>query len=69
MSKARNIADIIGGSVELSTANVTTVDLGDWTVTESTGTLYFAYQGTNKFSLDSSGNLTVVSDVTAYGTL
>ncbi len=52
-----------------STLNATTVDLGDWTVTESSGTLYFATGGTNKMKLDSSGNLTVVGDVTAYGTI
>lgn len=40
-----------------------------WTVTESGGTLYFAYSGTNKAKLDSSGNLTVVGNVTAYGTV
>jgi hypothetical protein len=51
------------------TANVTTVDLGDWTVTESSGTLFFAYQGTNKMKVDSSGNLTCVGDVTAFGTV
>lgn len=40
-----------------------------WTVTESGGTLYFAYSGTNKAKLDSSGNLTVIGNVTAYGTI
>ena len=52
-----------------STLNATTVDLGDWTVTESAGVLYFAYQGTNKMKVDSSGNLTVTGNVTAYGTV
>jgi hypothetical protein len=47
----------------------TTVDLGDWTVTESAGVLYFATGGTNKMKLDASGNLTVVGNVTAYGTV
>ena len=51
------------------TANVTTVDLGDWTVTESSGVLYFATGGTNKMKLDASGNLTVTGNVTAYGTV
>ena len=48
---------------------VTTVDLGNWTITESAGVLYFATSGTNKMKLDASGNLTVVGDVTAYGTI
>ena len=52
-----------------STLNVTTVDLGDWTITESAGVLYFATGGTNKMKLDASGNLTVTGNVTAYGTV
>jgi len=47
----------------------TTVDLGNWTVTESSGVLYFATGGTNKMKLDASGNLTVVGDISAYGTV
>lgn len=47
----------------------TTVDLGDWTVTESAGVLYFATGGVNKMKIDASGNLTVVGNVTAYGTI
>ena len=53
----------------ITTGNITTVDLGNWTVTESAGVLYFANGGTNKMKLDSSGNLTVVGNVTAYGTV
>jgi len=52
-----------------STLNATTVDLGNWTVTESSGVLYFATGGTNKMKLDASGNLTVTGNVTAYGTV
>ena len=52
-----------------TTANITTVDLGNWTVTESSGVLYFATGGTNKMKLDSSGDLTVVGNITAYGTV
>ena len=51
------------------TTYTNTVDLGNWTVTESAGVLYFATGGTNKMKLDASGNLTVVGDVTAYGTI
>jgi hypothetical protein len=53
----------------ITTANVTTVDLGDWTITEAGGVLKFATDGINKMSLDASGNLTVVGDVTAYGSI
>ena len=56
-------------ALTMTTANATTVDLGNWTITESSGVLYFATGGTNKMKLDASGNLTVVGDVTAYGTV
>ena len=59
-------AVVYGSSGEVQ---ATTVDLGNWTVTESAGVLYFATSGTNKMKLDASGNLTVVGDVTAYGTV
>lgn len=42
---------------------------GGWTVKESGGVLYFAVSGVNKMKLDASGNLTVVGNVTAYGTV
>ena len=52
-----------------STLNATTVDLGDWTITESAGVLYFATTAGNKMKLDANGNLTVTGDITAYGTV
>ena len=48
---------------------ITTLDLGNWTITESSGVLYFASSGSNKMKLDASGNLTVVGNITAYGTV
>lgn len=45
----------------------TTVDLGDWTITQSGSSLKFAYQGTNRFSLASNGALTVENNITAFG--
>jgi hypothetical protein len=51
------------------TLNATTVDLGNWTVTEAVGVLYFATGGVNKMKLDATGNLTVVGNVSAYGTM
>ena len=41
----------------------------NWTVTASGTNLTFAYNGVNKMRLDSSGNLTVTGDVTAFGTI
>ena len=40
-----------------------------WTVTASGTNLTFAYGGTNRMRLDSSGNLTVTGNVTGYGTI
>ena len=42
---------------------------GGWAVTPSGTTLYFAYNGVNKAKLDSSGNLTCIGNITAYGTV
>lgn len=50
-----------------STLNATTVDLGDWTITQSGSDLKFAYQGTDRFKLSSAGALEVEGDVTANG--
>lgn len=62
--------DTMTGDLSVNgTVNVTTVDFGDWTITENSGVLYFATGGTNKMKLDASGNLTVTGDVTAYGTV
>jgi len=41
----------------------------DWTFEVSSNTLIFKYGGTGKMKLDSSGNLTVVGNVTAYGSI
>lgn len=45
------------------------VSASGWSVIETSTVLYFAYGGVNKFKIDSSGNLTVVGNVTAYGTV
>ena len=59
------------GSYNFTAATLfaTTLDTGAWTVSESSGVLYFKYNGVNKMKLDSSGNLTVTGNVTAYGTV
>lgn len=67
--KALNQGVATTDSPTFVTLNATTVDLGNWTVTESAGILYFATGGVNKMKLDASGNLTVTGDVTAYGTV
>ena len=41
----------------------------NWTVTAAGTNLTFAYGGVNKMRLDSSGNITVIGNVTAYGAI
>jgi len=53
--------------VILGTVNTSTIDLGDWTITQSGTDLKFAYQGTDRLKLSSTGALTVENDVTAFG--
>ena len=48
---------------------LTKVTLANWTIIESAGVLYFKSGGVNKMKLDASGNLTVVGEVTAYGSV
>ena len=55
------------GTLNAPTANVTTVDLGDWTITQSGANLLFSHNGTARFKLSSSGALTVEGDITAFG--
>lgn len=55
------------GNLDL-TADVLTLNT-NWTVTGSGTNLIFAYSGTNVAKIDSAGNLTVIGDVTAFGTI
>jgi hypothetical protein len=49
---------------------INSVDMGDWTIEDNGSTvLNIKYNGTNVFKLDSSGNLTVIGNITAYGTV
>jgi len=64
---------VIGGTTPaagtFTTATATTVALGSgWTVTVSGGKLTFLSSGNARASIDSSGNLIVSGNVTAYGT-
>ena len=56
-------------TADLTTANVTTVDLGDWTVTQTGTNLVFSTGGVGKMKLDASGNLTVAGNVTGFSTI
>jgi hypothetical protein len=63
------VTTLTATTANITTANITTVDLGNWTIKETSGVLYFATGGVNKMKLDASGNLTVVGDITGYGTI
>jgi hypothetical protein len=54
-----------------TTSGAVTISGGtaNWVVTPSGVNLIFSYGGVNKMKLDSSGNLTVVGDITAYGSV
>ena len=52
-----------------SATSASKISASTWVVEESGGVLYFKVSGVNKAKLDSSGNLTVVGNVTAYGTV
>ena len=60
---------LVAPTADITTANVTTVDLGDWTITQSGANLVFSTGGVGKMKLDASGNLTVVGDVTGFGSI
>ena len=51
-----------GGEVKANT-----IALGNWTITESGSELKFAYSGTNRFKITSTGATVAEGDVTAFG--
>ena len=55
------------GNITLSGA-VTSLTTANFTVQQSGGKLIIQYGGTTLFSIDSSGNMTTIANVTAYGT-
>jgi hypothetical protein len=57
----------INGNANTATSAVSLVTT-NFSIVESGGTLYFKYGTTNVASLDASGNLTVLANVTGYGT-
>lgn len=66
-----NSKAVVYGSSGEVVGNTITLDNGsnDWTVTVTSNKLRFAYNGTDKMELDTSGNLTVTGDITAYGSI
>ena len=62
-------AQLNGVSPNLSGTITVAGGTQNWTVIASGANLTFAYDGVNKMRLDSSGNLTVTGNVTAFGTI
>jgi hypothetical protein len=66
VASAADIVGQIGVTAVAYAANLVTTN---WAISESGGRLVFSHNGTAKFSIDSSGNMVVTGNVTAYGTL
>lgn len=56
----------VTGSIAIGAGAITTTT---WSISEISGVIYFKSNGVSKAKLDASGNLTVVGNVTAYGTV
>lgn len=73
VASASDIATAIGTTAVTNATNATNAtritNSGGWSVTPSGTTLYFSYNGVNQASLDSSGNLIVTGNITAYGSV
>ena len=67
------IATAIGATAVTNATNATNatriVNSGGWNITPSGTTLFFNYNGTNVAKLTSAGDLTVIGNVTAYGSV
>jgi hypothetical protein len=62
-------ATITNSTISNLTATFSTVQLtNNFAISQSGTKIYFKYNGTNIASLDSSGNLIALANVTAYGT-
>jgi hypothetical protein len=57
----------IDGGLDIGTTLKMSAGASDWTVKIVGNNLIFDYAGNNKMKLDTSGNLTVTGNVTAYG--
>lgn len=63
-------ADLAGANFTGNVDVTGTISLGgNWTIVETTGTLYFQNSGVSKVKITSDGAITSVGDVTAVGTM
>ena len=63
------VGPVTGNVTGNASGSAGSVATATWTVSEISGVLYFKSGGVSKAKLDASGNLTVVGNVTAYGTI
>lgn len=69
-ASAADIVGQIGSTAVTNATNATNItNAGGWNVTPSGTNLYFNYNGTNVGVLTSTGDFTVIGNVTAYGTI
>jgi hypothetical protein len=69
-SVSSNLQSVSSNLFSLTTTGAKAItNSGGWSVTPSSNTIYFNYNGTNVAKLDSSGNLTVKASITAFGTV
>ena len=59
----------VDGDVNIGAKAALTAGTSDWTFEVVSNNLIIKYGGASKMKLDSSGNLTVIGDITAYGTI
>lgn len=69
-ASAADIVSQIGSTAVTNATNATRItNAGGWNVTPSGTNLYFNYNGTNVGVLTSTGDFTVIGNVTAFGTI
>ena len=69
-NKAPKASPTFTGTATFATAAITTVDLGDWTISEdASNNLLFKIGDTTYMKLDNSGNLTIAGTLNANATL
>ena len=68
-SQVTGTLPVANGGTGNTSGTVASLVSTNYTVVESGGYLYFRYGGVNKMRLDPSGNIVVVGNVTAYGSI